>query len=50
MIVPRSNYDRWLHEGGEELLHPYDGPMRSIRIAEPKIEQELKDSQGTLFP
>lgn len=49
VILPRSSYDRWLDEGGEEMLQPYAGPMRSLRISEPQVKPEKKERQGELF-
>lgn len=52
VILPRRSYDRWLDEGGEEMLQPYEGGMRSLRISEPAVKAEKpekKERQGELF-
>ncbi len=52
VILPRRSYDRWLDEGGVEMLKPYEGSMRSLRISVPAVKaekQEKKERQGELF-
>lgn len=49
VILPRRSYDRWLDEGGEEMLQPYEGGMRSLQISEPAVKAEKKERQGHLF-
>ena len=46
VIVGRGDYDRWLTEGGTELLVPYGGEMTGTVIAEPK---RAAFRQGELF-
>jgi putative SOS response-associated peptidase YedK len=42
VIIPKRDYDRWLIEGGTELLVPYDGELKAVCIAEPKPKPEKK--------
>ena len=57
-FLPPYRYDQevvtgwvraWLEEGGEEMLQPYEGGMRAIRISEPAVKPEKKERQGELF-
>lgn len=52
VILPHDSYDRWLDEGGEEMLKPYEGGMRSLRLSEPAVKAEKpvkREQQGELF-
>lgn len=46
VILGRANYDRWLEDGGTELLVPYPGELTGAVIAEPK---RPTFRQGELF-
>jgi putative SOS response-associated peptidase YedK len=41
-ILRPQDYDRWLDEGGTELLMPYAGELNAVCIAEPKPKPEKK--------
>lgn len=42
VILHPSDYDRWLTEGGTDLLVPYAGELKAVCIAEPKSKPEKK--------
>lgn len=42
VILHPGDYDRWLTEGGTDLLVPYAGELKAVCIAEPKAKPEKK--------
>ena len=51
VILPKQHYDRWLVEGGLDLLQPYDGTLEAVRLSEPPApkQERKRERQGILF-
>jgi putative SOS response-associated peptidase YedK len=45
VILHKRDYDRWLTEGGKDLLTPYAGELKAIVLAESRVKQH----RGPMF-